>query len=71
MTLTPDGRSLFVSVIFDNQVEKVDAATGEEKGRFATGVYPHDNQISKDGRHVYNTSLGQLAGLPRRHGSRQ
>ena len=64
MTLTPDGKWLFVSVMFDNQVEKIDAATGEGKGRFATGVYPHDNQISKDGRRVYNTSLGQLGGLP-------
>jgi DNA-binding beta-propeller fold protein YncE len=64
MTVTPDGKWLFVSVMFDNQVEKIDAATGEGKGRFATGVYPHDNQISKDGTKVYNTSLGQLGGLP-------
>lgn len=64
MTLTHDGKWLFVSVMFDNQVEKIDAATGEGKGRFATGVYPHDNQISKDGKSVYNTSLGQLGGLP-------
>jgi DNA-binding beta-propeller fold protein YncE len=64
MTLTPDGKWLFVSVMFDNQVEKIDAATGEGEGRFATGVYPHDNQISKDGAKVYNTSLGQLSGLP-------
>jgi DNA-binding beta-propeller fold protein YncE len=64
MTLTPDGKWLFVSVMFDNQVEKIDAATGEGKGRFPTGVYPHDNQISKDGKHVYNTSLGPLGALP-------
>jgi DNA-binding beta-propeller fold protein YncE len=64
MTLTPDGKWLFVSVMFDNQVEKIDAATGEGKGRFAAGVYPHDNQISKDGRQVYNTSLGPLGTLP-------
>jgi len=64
MTITPDGKWLFVSLLFDNQVEKIDAATGEGKGRFPTGVYPHDNQISGDGRHVYNTSLGQLGDLP-------
>jgi DNA-binding beta-propeller fold protein YncE len=64
MTLTPDGKWLFVSVMFDNQVEKIDAATGEGKGRFVAGVYPHDNQISKDGRLVYNTSLGSLGTLP-------
>lgn len=64
MTLTPDGKWLFVSVMFDNQVEKIDAATGEAQARFPTGVFPHDNQVSKDGRHVYNTSLGQLSPLP-------
>ncbi|MDP3738777.1 MAG: hypothetical protein Q8R02_15390 [Hyphomonadaceae bacterium] len=64
MTVTADGKWLFVSVMFDNQVEKIDAATGEGKGRFPTGVYPHDNQISKDGKSVYNTSLGQLGNLP-------
>jgi YVTN family beta-propeller protein len=63
MTITPDGKSLFVSVLFDNQVEKIDAATGEAKGRFGTGVFPHDNQISADGKHVYNTSLGQIGNL--------
>jgi len=63
MTITPDGRWLFVSLLFDNQVEKIDAATGEGKGRFPTGVFPHDNQISADGKSVYNTSLGQLGGL--------
>lgn len=60
MTLTADGKWLFVSVLFDARVEKIDAATGEAKGRFVSGVYPHDNQISADGRHVYNTSLGNL-----------
>src|SRR5262249_23567907 len=64
MTLTPDGKWLFVSVMFDNQVEKIQAATGEGKGRFPTGVFPHDNQISKDGKSVYNPSLGQLSPLP-------
>ena len=63
MTITPDGKSLFVSVLFDNQVEKIDAATGEARGRFGTGVFPHDNQISADGKHVYNTSLGQIGNL--------
>lgn len=60
MTLTADGKYLFVSVLFDARVEKIDAATGEAKGRFVSGVYPHDNQMSADGKHVYNTSLGNL-----------
>ena len=30
-----------------------------------TGVYPHDNKISKDSRRLYNSSLGPLGSLPR------
>ncbi len=64
MTITHDGKWLFVSVLYDSQVEKIDAATGEGKGRFVSGVYPHDNQISEDGKRVYNTSLGDLTQPP-------
>ena len=65
MTLTPDGRSLFVSAMLDNRVYRVATNTGEMTGHFVTGVYPHDNQMSRDGRRVYNTSIGPLAGMPR------
>ena len=65
MTITPDGRSLFVSAMLDNRVYRVAAATGEITGHFVTGVYPHDNQMSRDGRRVYNTSIGPLAAAPR------
>ena len=33
-------------------------ATGEITGHLVTGVYPHDNKISHDGRLLYNTSIG-------------
>ena len=65
MTITPDGRNLFVSALMDNLVYRVATDTGEITGRIVTGVYPHDNKLSKDGRRVFNTSLGPLAGLPR------
>jgi DNA-binding beta-propeller fold protein YncE len=65
MTITPDGHSLFVSALMDNLVYRDAAATSEITGRIVTGVYPHDNKLSKDGRRVYNTSLGPLAALPR------
>jgi CubicO group peptidase (beta-lactamase class C family) len=65
MTITADGRSLFVSALMDNRVYRIATATGGITGHVVTGVYPHDNKISKDGRHVYNTSLGALAALPR------
>ncbi len=65
MTITPDGRTLFVSAMMDNRVYKISTSTGEIAGHLVTGVYPHDNKISKDGQRLYNTSLGALASLPR------
>ena len=65
MTITPDGASLFVSALMDNRVYELSASTGVVKGHLATGVYPHDNKVSKDGRRLYNSSLGPLGSLPR------
>jgi DNA-binding beta-propeller fold protein YncE len=69
MTLTPDGRSLFVSALLDNRVYRVATSTGEITGHFSTGVYPHDNKVSRDGRRIYNSSIGPLSSLPRRAGA--
>ena len=69
MTLTPDGRSLFVSAMMDNRVYRIAAATGEITGHIVTGVYPHDNKVSRDGQRLYNTSIGMIAGMPRSPGS--
>lgn len=65
MTLTPDGRSLFVSAMLDNRVYRIETATGKITGHIVTGVYPHDNKVSRDGKLLYNTSIGALATLPR------
>ncbi|MEQ1692459.1 MAG: hypothetical protein ABMA00_14310, partial [Gemmatimonas sp.] len=65
MTITRDGRSLFVSAMLDNRVYRVATANGEITGHIVSGVYPHDNKISRDGRLLYNTSIGALASLPR------
>jgi DNA-binding beta-propeller fold protein YncE len=65
MTLTRDGRSLFISAMLDNRVYRIAAATGAITGHFVSGVYPHDNKISADGRLLYNTSIGAIATLPR------
>ena len=65
MTITQDGRSLFVSSLMDNRVYKLSAATGEIDGHVVTGIYPHDNKVSKDGKRLYNSSLGPLGTLPR------
>jgi DNA-binding beta-propeller fold protein YncE len=69
MTLTRDGRSLFVSALLDNRVYRIATATGEITGHLVTGIYPHDNKISRDGRRLYNTSIGPIASLPRPAGA--
>jgi DNA-binding beta-propeller fold protein YncE len=60
MTITPDGRWLFVSALVHHRVDRIDAKTGEVKGSFVSGVYPHDNQITSDGKQVINSSLGDM-----------
>jgi DNA-binding beta-propeller fold protein YncE len=69
MTITADGRSLFVSALMDNRVYKLSAATGEINGHVVTGVYPHDVKVSKDRQRLYNSSLGPLGSLPRSAGA--
>ncbi len=66
MTITHDGQSLFVSALLDNRVYKIATATGEITGHLVTGVYPHDNKVSRDGRRLYNSSIGPIGTLPRK-----
>jgi DNA-binding beta-propeller fold protein YncE len=68
MTISADGRSLFVSALMDNRVYKLSASTGEINGHVVTGVYPHDVKVSKGGQRLYNSSLGPLGSLPRSAG---
>ena len=65
MTITKDGRSVFVSALMDNRVYKLAASTGEINGHVITAVHPHDVKVSKDGHWLYNSSLGPLGSLPR------
>lgn len=61
MTLSKDGRSLFVSAYTQNRTRRLDTATGRLTGEVATGPSPHDNQLSRDGRRLYNSSIGNVA----------
>ena len=65
MTISRDGQSIFVSAMLDNRVYRIETATGKIAGHIVTGVYPHDNKISRDGKLLYNTSIGAIASLPR------
>ncbi|HUQ89611.1 MAG TPA: hypothetical protein VM096_18760 [Vicinamibacterales bacterium] len=70
MTLTRDGKELFVSAFVDNRVYRIEAATGEITGHFASGVFPHDVKVSADGRRLFNTSLGPMPSFPLPAGGR-
>ena len=65
MTLSPDGRFLYVSAMLDHRVYQLSAADGKITGHLVAGVYPHDVKISKDGRLLYNTSIGPIPGMTR------
>jgi DNA-binding beta-propeller fold protein YncE len=63
MTLSKDGRQLFVSAYTQNRARRLDTATGQITGEVATGVSPHDNQVTRDGRRLFNSSIGNV-GVP-------
>jgi YVTN family beta-propeller protein len=62
-TLSPDGTRLVVSATSADKAQVIDAATGNVVGAFATGHFPHQNDYSADGKHIYNGSIGDV-GLP-------
>jgi WD40 repeat protein len=59
-TLSPDGKQLIVSATLSDKAQVLDALTGNVIGSFATGHYPHQNDYSADGRHIYNGSIGAV-----------
>ena len=63
MTLSRDGREIFVSAYTQARAKRLDAATGKITGEAPTGVSPHDNQLTKDGRLLFNSSIGNV-GVP-------
>jgi DNA-binding beta-propeller fold protein YncE len=63
MVLSKDGRQLFVSAYTQNRTRRLDTANGQITGEVATGVGPHDNQVTRDGRRLFNSSTGNV-GLP-------
>jgi DNA-binding beta-propeller fold protein YncE len=60
LELSHDGSTLYLSDLTANVVHVLDAATGEETGRFPTGEWPHDNHLSHDGSTIYNGSIGNI-----------
>jgi DNA-binding beta-propeller fold protein YncE len=70
--VSPDGSRLFVTALPGNKVYALDTRHGRVTGSFTAGDYPHELEFSRDGRFVYNGSLGdQLAPIGQDHGLHQ
>ena len=60
MTISRDGRLLYVSALTDNVVVVVDTRAQAIVGSAPAGQWPHDNHLSADGRRLYNGSIGTI-----------
>lgn len=58
MALSPDGSQLVISATTAQEAQVLDPRTGTLVGTFPTGAYPHQNDYSADGQHIYNSSIG-------------
>jgi DNA-binding beta-propeller fold protein YncE len=60
MTISEDGRRLYVSALTDDRVHVIDTAQRSIVGSFDSGQWPHDNHLSHDGRLLMNGSIGNI-----------
>ncbi|MFJ3024201.1 YncE family protein [Streptomyces tendae] len=60
MAVSPDGARVAVSASTSNTVHVLDIETGEQVGSFATGDKPHENIFTRDGRYIWNMSIGEV-----------
>src|SRR3954452_16494866 len=60
MAVSPDGTQVAVSASTSNTVHVLDINTGRQLGSFTTGDKPHENIFSRDGRYIWNMSIGEL-----------
>ncbi|MEU5595381.1 YncE family protein [Streptomyces sp. NPDC020298] len=60
MAVSPDGTRVAVSASTANKVHVLDINTGKQLGSFATGDKPHENIFTKDGKYIWNMSIGDV-----------
>ncbi|MFJ8543974.1 YncE family protein [Streptomyces sp. NPDC093586] len=60
MALSPDGTRVAVSASTSNTVHVLDIGTGRQLGSFRTGDKPHENIFTKDGKYLWNMSIGDV-----------
>jgi len=62
--LSPDGKRFVVSATTAQAAQVLDTSSGALVANFATGTYPHQNDYSANGQHIYNSSIG-VTSLPK------
>ena len=60
MAVSPDGTKVAVSASTSNTVHVLDLVTGRQLGSFAAGDKPHENIFTRDGRYLWNMSIGEV-----------
>ncbi|MFF5444045.1 YncE family protein [Streptomyces sp. NPDC012888] len=60
MAVSPDGTRVAVSASTSNTVHVLDIVSGRQVGSFRTGDKPHENTFSRDGRLLWNASIGEV-----------
>jgi DNA-binding beta-propeller fold protein YncE len=60
MAVSPDGKSVAVSASTSNTVHVLDIVTGRQLGSFTAGDKPHENIFTRDGRYLWNMSIGEV-----------
>jgi DNA-binding beta-propeller fold protein YncE len=60
MAVSPDGKTVAVSASTSNTVHVLDITTGRQLGSFTAGDKPHENIFTRDGRYLWNMSIGEV-----------
>ncbi|MCU7725012.1 YncE family protein [Actinoplanes sp. KI2] len=60
MAVSPDGTKVAVSASTSNTVHVLDIVTGKQLGSFGAGDKPHENIFTRDGRYLWNMSIGEV-----------
>jgi DNA-binding beta-propeller fold protein YncE len=60
MAVSPDGTRVAVSASTSNTVHVLDINTGKQLGSYSTGDKPHENIFTKDGKHIWTMSIGEV-----------
>ncbi|GAA2612621.1 YncE family protein [Actinomadura fulvescens] len=60
MAVSPDGERVAVSASTGNTVHVLNIRTGQQVGSFKTGDKPHENVFTRDGKYLWNMSIGEV-----------